>query len=362
MSGTTVYAGGRFTTIGGQNRNHIAALDATTGAPAAWNPNAQNELETIAVSGTTVYAGGYFTSIGKGIGHSYFAQFGDFYSAPAVVSVTPSSGINTAAVQITSLSGSNFRSGATVKLTKTGQPDINATGVSVVSSSQITCTVDITNAAPGAWDVVVTNNDLKSGTLAAGFTVALPAAPGVPTLESPADNAANQPLTLTLTWNAVAGAASYRLQVIANDGFSTMVVDDSTITSPSKSVGPLSTSMNYSWRVNAKNNGGTGGWSQVSRFTTGLSTGIKQTALPKSFSFTVSARAGYIRYALPRAEHVFLRLFSIKGQVQSKPVDQQQSAGYYTLSLQRDNVAAGPYLVVFNAGDYHQEKMVFMVK
>mgnify|MGYP003694047973 CR=1 FL=1 len=46
VSGSTVYAGGAFTSIGGQARNHIAALDATTGAATAWNPNANDAPST----------------------------------------------------------------------------------------------------------------------------------------------------------------------------------------------------------------------------------------------------------------------------------------------------------------------------
>ena len=64
VSGATIYAGGYFTSIGGQARNSIAALDAVTGAATAWNPNASSYVNALAVSGSTVYAGGDFTSIG----------------------------------------------------------------------------------------------------------------------------------------------------------------------------------------------------------------------------------------------------------------------------------------------------------
>jgi hypothetical protein len=68
VSGSTVYAGGTFTLIGGQPRNHIAALDATTGTATSWNPYAGGATYTsvlaLAVSGSTVYAGGNFLSIG----------------------------------------------------------------------------------------------------------------------------------------------------------------------------------------------------------------------------------------------------------------------------------------------------------
>jgi C1A family cysteine protease len=91
--------------------------------------------------------------------------------APTVTSITPDSAQNTGTVHITNVAGSNFQSGATVKLTRTGEADINATNVVVISSSQITCDIDLTGAVTGAWDVVVTNPDMQSGTLPGGFTV-----------------------------------------------------------------------------------------------------------------------------------------------------------------------------------------------
>ena len=45
-------------------RNDVAALDAATGHATPWNPNWDNTVYTLAASGSTVYAGGDFTSIG----------------------------------------------------------------------------------------------------------------------------------------------------------------------------------------------------------------------------------------------------------------------------------------------------------
>ena len=67
ISGTDIYVGGMFTTIGGQTRNNIAKLtSASNAADATWNPNATggSYVNTIVIDGTTVYAGGLFTTIG----------------------------------------------------------------------------------------------------------------------------------------------------------------------------------------------------------------------------------------------------------------------------------------------------------
>jgi len=64
VSGTTIYAGGAFTRIGGQPRNHIAALDAGTGAATSWNPDANYSVNALVRSGDTIYAGGSFYRIG----------------------------------------------------------------------------------------------------------------------------------------------------------------------------------------------------------------------------------------------------------------------------------------------------------
>ncbi|MGH3357511.1 MAG: hypothetical protein ACRDO7_01825, partial [Nocardioidaceae bacterium] len=66
-----VYLAGRFTALRGPqgqtvSRNRLAALDPDTGAPLAFNPNMSGDVWSLAVSGdgSTLYAGGDFTRVG----------------------------------------------------------------------------------------------------------------------------------------------------------------------------------------------------------------------------------------------------------------------------------------------------------
>ena len=64
VADSLVYVGGIFSTIAGETRNNIAALDITTGAVTSWNPNANYRVMDLGIKGSTVYAGGYFSMMG----------------------------------------------------------------------------------------------------------------------------------------------------------------------------------------------------------------------------------------------------------------------------------------------------------
>jgi FlgD Ig-like domain/Domain of unknown function (DUF5122) beta-propeller len=75
INGATMYVGGDFDAIGGQNRKFIAAIDTATGSATAWNPTLNARVYTIVVSDTLVFAGGEFTSAGGQV-RNYLAAFG----------------------------------------------------------------------------------------------------------------------------------------------------------------------------------------------------------------------------------------------------------------------------------------------
>jgi hypothetical protein len=95
------------------------------------------------------------------------------------------------------ISGNNFQSGATAKLMRAGYPATFASGVSISSSTEIDCTFKFSGAEKGSYNLVVTNPDGQSGTLAGAFTIGdvPPVIGGV----SPSQGALNETLSLAIS-------------------------------------------------------------------------------------------------------------------------------------------------------------------
>jgi glucose/arabinose dehydrogenase len=86
--------------------------------------------------------------------------------APTVTSINPNTGVTTGGTAVT-ITGTGFIAGATVSVGGTA-----ATGVAVVNSTSITASTPA--HAAGAVNVVVTNTDVKTGTLTNGYTYTAP--------------------------------------------------------------------------------------------------------------------------------------------------------------------------------------------
>jgi len=59
----TIYVGGDFTSVGGQARSRLAAVDPAVGMVTGWNPGADGRVQSLLRVGRTLYAGGAFTEV-----------------------------------------------------------------------------------------------------------------------------------------------------------------------------------------------------------------------------------------------------------------------------------------------------------
>ena len=116
---------------------------------------------------------------------------------PSIIRLTPSSGLNTAQVNITNLSGINFVDGSLITLTRTGYENISATDVLFINSTFMTCVIPVTGAAPGPWNVTVTNPDGQAGRKTSGFTVTAPSTRPAITRLTPSSGLNTTPVNIT---------------------------------------------------------------------------------------------------------------------------------------------------------------------
>jgi hypothetical protein len=116
-------------------------------------------------------------------------------NTPSISAISPATGGTNTTVSAT-ITGDNFRSGATVKLMRAGYPAMYATAVSVASATTIDCAFKLTMAEKGSYNLVVTNTDGQSDTKAGAFTITdpIPVISGV----SPSKGAINNILALTI--------------------------------------------------------------------------------------------------------------------------------------------------------------------
>ncbi len=90
--------------------------------------------------------------------------------------------------------GTGFQSGTTVFLKRSGEPDIVATDVTVVPQTKIICSIDLTGAKEGSWDVYVKNPGGNQTVLSGGFIVK--SVPQIPPTYAPS------PVSITINENS----------------------------------------------------------------------------------------------------------------------------------------------------------------
>ena len=116
-------------------------------------------------------------------------------NAPFISGISPTTGGSNATVGV-SISGDDFRSGATVKLMRAGSSGFYATGVLVSSATKIDCIFSFPKAEKGSYNLIVTNTDGQSDTMPGAFIIG--DSPPVISGVSPRQGALNSTLSLTI--------------------------------------------------------------------------------------------------------------------------------------------------------------------
>jgi len=121
------------------------------------------------------------------------------------------------------------------------------------------------------WRVNATNAGGTSAWSGAwSFTTPLfPSA--APSLSTPSNGAANEPIMLTLAWNSVANATGYAVMVATTSDFSVSFAEGS-VSSTQFVVSGLANAATYYWEVNAFSANGTSPWSGAWHFSTVITT------------------------------------------------------------------------------------------
>ena len=180
-----VYVSGNYAYVTSKSGNGLEIVDigGVTSIPATGVKVPSTSMITCAFNLTNARTGLYNVVVTNPGGSPATLANGFTITAPppppAVTGINPSNGCNTTLISVANLTGCNFSitMAPSVRLNRTGYADIAAANVTVISSTQLSCTFDITGQVAGNWNVVATNPDGQEGMLVNGFSVT----PVVPT-------------------------------------------------------------------------------------------------------------------------------------------------------------------------------------
>lgn len=140
VSGSTVYAGGTFSRIGGQARGNLGAVDATTALATSWDPRPDNDVLALEANGSVIFAGGNFGLMGVQ-GRSRLAEIDLITGGPTSWAPVVGNDPSNTSVLAMALSGSTLYLGGNFGYIA-GQPRHNLGAVDVTTGAATAFAVD----------------------------------------------------------------------------------------------------------------------------------------------------------------------------------------------------------------------------
>jgi hypothetical protein len=316
-------------------------------------------------------------------------NFTTLISLPAVpVLLSPANNaVNQAAALKLSWNASTVANSYNIQLSTTPAFSTLILNDSLITTTSLQVT-GLANNTTYYWRVNAKNISGTSNWSSAWNFTTLIAVPTVPVPVSPVNNAVNQAAILKFNWNASTGAGSYKIQLSTTSAFTTLLVNDSVITTTSLQVAGLANGTKYYWRVNAKNTSGTSPWSTVMDFTTiaaatkfvsSLSTVnhsdlIQYGGAADILSYVPAEYklfqnypnpfnpATTINYSIPKSGLVTIKIYNVLGKEIETLINEEKSAGNYSLVFSAGNLPSGIYFYQMQSGNFSQIKKLIILK
>jgi|GEM_PF-3539530 len=174
---------------------------------------------------------------------------------------------------------------------------------------------------------------------------------------------ATESLQPVFKWAKSFLADGYEFNLEETDG---TVVFDTTVTDTVFTYpGELEDGKNYFWRVRASNASGSSPWMEKYLFSVSKPTSMNKeydSALPSEYMLYNNYPNPFnpdttIRYALPESSQVDLRVYDVVGREIAELVNNEQSAGFYTVTFSGINLSSGIYLIRFIADPHSGSEM-----
>jgi hypothetical protein len=199
------------------------------------------------------------------------------------------------------------------------------------------------------------------------------AVPIAPVLLLPEDAAQGISVTPTFTWLSAGLMYEFRIQIATDANFTNIVSGDSNIIETEYTVPgaePLDNNTVYFWRVRASNGAGTGPYSLIRFFLTGLLGVVNQNEIPGTFSLYQNYPNPFnpvtkIKFDLPRHNSpakAKINLYDISGRLVSVLLNTDYAAGKWELDFDASDLASGIYLYRIEAGPYVQTNKMILLK
>lgn len=189
--------------------------------------------------------------------------------------------------------------------------------------------------------------------------------PAPATLVSPLNGATEVSFKPLFSWNASAGASSYKLEVATNASFTTVTIAV-VVAQPFFQSAGLALGEGYFWRVEARNAGGSA-LSEVWSFTTVLDTDTEDEEIPEDFSLSQNYPNPFnpstaIEFAMPRAGEATLIVYNVRGEEIARLVDGFTGAGRHTVRWDAGSLPSGVYLYRLVAEGFTEVRKLTLAK